>query len=235
MAGALSGDWDAQVRRGVVASVRQELGAPVSIILGYAEMLIEDAAQQDLAEFADDLRMSKQALENLTGAPVLGFRAPSFSLVPGVEWAFDVLLEEGYRYDSSIFPIRRRGYGYPGAPADPYLVRRAAGTLAEYPLATTGFGRIRLPAAGGGYLRQLPFALIRRAFANAEHDRRPATFYVHPWELDPDQPRVPVSLLTRARHYRGLSRTLPRVERLLSEFRFTTIASHLPALERTSA
>ena len=187
------------------------------------------------AEFAAELRMSKQALENLTGAPVLGFRAPSFSLVPGVEWAFDVLLEEGYRYDSSIFPIRRRGYGYPGAPSDPYLVRRDAGTLAEYPLATTGFGRLRLPAAGGGYLRQLPFALIRWAFANAENDRRPATFYIHPWELDPDQPRVPVSLLTRARHYRGLSRTLPRVERLLREFRFTTIASHLPALERTSA
>jgi polysaccharide deacetylase family protein (PEP-CTERM system associated) len=186
------------------------------------------------AEFAEELRMSKQSLESITGVPVLGYRAPSFSLVPGTEWAFDVLLAEGYRYDSSIFPVRRRGYGYPGAPADPYLVRRGDGTIAEYPLATTRVGRVRLPAAGGGYLRHLPFAFIRRAFANAVTDHRPATFYIHPWELDPDQPRVPVSLPTRLRHYRGLGNARARVERLLHEFRFTAIASHLPEMERAS-
>ncbi|HYL29765.1 MAG TPA: DUF3473 domain-containing protein, partial [Gemmatimonadales bacterium] len=158
--------------------------------------------------------------------PVFGFRAPSFSIVPGTEWAFDVLLEEGYRYDSSIFPIRRPDYGYPGAPADAYLIRRPAGTLLEIPLATTAVAGLRLPAAGGGYLRHLPLALIQRALREHADRRAPAMFYIHPWEIDPDQPRLAAPLLTRIRHYRGLARTLPRLERLLAEFRFTSVARH---------
>jgi polysaccharide deacetylase family protein (PEP-CTERM system associated) len=175
-------------------------------------------------EFREDVRSSKQALETASGRAVLGFRAPSFSIRPGGEWAFDVLLAEGYRYDSSVFPIRRPDYGYPGAPTTPYLVERAAGVLLEVPLATTRVAGLRLPAAGGAYLRQLPYGLTRRAFA--EHERRgdPATFYVHPWELDPEQPRLAVPWLTRLRHYRGLDRMQARVERLLGEFAFTSVA-----------
>jgi polysaccharide deacetylase family protein (PEP-CTERM system associated) len=178
--------------------------------------------------FREDIRSSKTALEDLVGAPVLGYRAPSFSIVPGGEWAFDVLLEEGYRYDSSVFPIQRRGYGYPGAPRAPYMIFRPSGVLHEFPLATTRLAGMTVPAAGGGYLRQLPFWLTRRAFADANRSGMPATFYIHPWEIDPDQPRFPVGALTRIRHYRGLSGVLPDITRLLTLFRFTSIRSHMP-------
>jgi polysaccharide deacetylase family protein (PEP-CTERM system associated) len=181
------------------------------------------------AAFREDVRASRLAIEDLTGAPVLGFRAPSFSIVPGTEWAFDVLVEEGFRYDSSLFPIRRRGYGYPSAPRDVHLIRRPAGELLEFPLATTSLAGATVPAAGGGYLRHFPFALIRRAFREASARAVQATLYVHPWEVDPDQPRLDVGLVTRFRHYRGLTRTLPRLDRLLAEFRFTSIASAIPA------
>ena len=175
------------------------------------------------AEFRDDVRSSKRILEDLIGKPVHGYRAPSFSIVPDTAWAFDVLLEEGFQYDSSVFPIRRPGYGFPGALRDPHEVHRAAGTLKEFPLATTTIAGIPVPAAGGGYLRQFPLFLIRRAFRQARARGTAATFYIHPWELDPDQPRLPVGAITRVRHYRGLSRTLGRIEQLLTEFPFTAI------------
>src|SRR5256885_2775758 len=103
--------------------------------------------------FRGDLRSSKQVLEDLTGHEVVGYRAPSFSIIPGWEWAFDVLIEEGYRYDSSLFPIRRRGYGYPDSPRGPHVIQRPRGKLAEFPLATTKILSYPVPAAGGGDLR----------------------------------------------------------------------------------
>ena len=183
------------------------------------------------AEFLDDVRSSKCEIEDVTGAPVLGYRAPSFSIIPGWEWAFDVLIEAGYRYDSSLFPIRRRGYGYPSAPRTPHVISRPCGKLAEFPLATTEILGYPVPAAGGGYLRQLPLAVIRRAFREASERGESATFYIHPWEIDPEQPRLAVSHLNRIRHYRGLDRALERIERLLEEFSFGSIASYLPAME----
>lgn len=180
-------------------------------------------------EFRDDVRAAKRALEDLVGAPVDGYRAPSFSISRATDWAFDVLLDEGFRYDSSVFPVHRPGYGIPGAPRDPHVLARAKGNLAEFPLATALVAGASLPAAGGGYLRHLPYALIRRAFAQADARGTPATFYIHPWEIDAGQPRLPVGLLTRMRHYRGLGRTLQRVRQLLQEFRFTSIASVMDA------
>jgi polysaccharide deacetylase family protein (PEP-CTERM system associated) len=181
--------------------------------------------------FREDIRSSKAALEDLVGTPVLGYRAPNFSIIPGCEWAFDILLEEGYRYDSSLFPIRRRGYGYPAAPRLPHVIECASGRLAEFPLATTSILAYPVPAAGGGYLRQFPYGLIHRAFQEATNRGESATFYIHPWEIDPGQPRLPVSSVNRIRHYRGLDGALPRVERLLEAFKFGPIASHLPRLE----
>ncbi len=177
-------------------------------------------------EFREEVRSSKAALEDVTGRPVFGFRAPTFSIVPGMEWAFDVLLEEGYRYDSSLFPIRRPDYGYPGCPPGVHMIRRLSGSLLELPMATTMLAGMRLPAAGGGYLRQLPYGLVARAFR--EHSARgtPGMFYIHPWEIDPDQPRLPGPALARLRQYVGLARTFPRLQRLLSEFRFTSVAGH---------
>ncbi|MBC7791070.1 MAG: DUF3473 domain-containing protein [Anaerolineae bacterium] len=174
--------------------------------------------------FREDVRSSKRLLEDLCGHPVIGYRAPSFSIVPGREWALDILIEEGYRYDSSLFPIHRSGYGYPHAPPVPHVLRRPSGALYEIPPATTVVAGVRIPAAGGGYLRQFPFGLIRRAFRENGALAIPAMFYIHPWEVDPGQPRIKVPWLTRIRHYRGLSRSLPKMERLLAEFRFTSVA-----------
>jgi polysaccharide deacetylase family protein (PEP-CTERM system associated) len=195
----------------------------------------EQVTAQARAEFLDDVRSSKCELEDVTGAPVLGYRAPSFSIIPGWEWAFDVLIEAGYRYDSSLFPIRRRGYGYPSALRTPHVIQRMSGKLAEFPLATTKILGYPVPAAGGGYLRQFPLAVIRRAFREASEHGESATFYIHPWEIDPDQPRLAVSHLNRIRHYRGLEGALERIERLLEEFSFGTIASYLPAMEGQAA
>lgn len=183
-------------------------------------------------EFRTEVRDSRALLQDCVGQPVVGYRAPSFSIIPGGEWAFDVLLEEGYQYDSSLFPIRRPDYGYPSAPPDPHYITRPSGRLLEIPLATTSMAGLRLPAAGGGYFRQLPYALTARALD--EHGARgaPAMFYIHPWEIDPQQPRLPAGFLTRLRHYRGLGRTMPRLERLLSEYQFTSVARHIAAAER---
>ena len=174
--------------------------------------------------FRDDLCRSKQALEDVSGQEVVGFRAPSFSIVPGREWALDILLEEGFRYDSSLFPIRRPGYGYPSAPTVPHTITRPAGKLLELPPAVLQLPGFRLPAAGGGYFRQFPYAVTRHAFRQIERAGQSGMFYIHPWELDPDQPRLPVGPVTRIRHYRGLDRTRSRLERLLSDFRFTSVA-----------
>ena len=185
--------------------------------------------QQTPVQFRDSVRRAKLQLEELTGAPVLGFRAPSYSIVPGYEWALDILLEEGHRYDSSLFPVRRRGYGYPNGFPDPHWLARPVGRLAEIPPTTLVWGGMRLPAAGGAYFRLLPYAVIRAALRQCESRGVPGTFYIHPWEIDHEQPRIEGSWLTRVRHYGGLRRTLPRLERLLREFDFRPICETVTA------
>jgi len=183
-------------------------------------------------QFRFSVRRTKDTLESITGEAVLGFRAPSFSIVPGREWALDVLLEEGYRYDSSLFPVRRPGgrYGYPDGESDPHWLERSSGVLAEIPPTTLAWGGLRLPAAGGAYFRLFPYALVRTAFERCGRRGVSGTFYIHPWEIDPDQPRLAVSWLTRVRHYGGLGRTTRQLERLLSDFRFTAVRDTLPIL-----
>jgi polysaccharide deacetylase family protein (PEP-CTERM system associated) len=166
-------------------------------------------------------------LEDLSGEPVCGYRAPSFSIVRGGEWALDILLEEGYRYDSSLYPVRRSGYGYAGGARDPHALERAHGALGEFPPATLQYGPAVIPAGGGAYFRLLPYMLTAGAIASAQRRGVPGTFYIHPWELDPDQPRLEVPLKTRLRHYGGLRRTLPRLRKLLSRFEFQPIAETL--------
>lgn len=185
---------------------------------------------QNPLEFRDSVRRTKHLLEDLTGAPVLGYRAPSYSIVPGREWALDILIEEGYRYDSSLFPVRRPGYGYPNGRSDPHWLERPVGRLAEVPPTTLRWGRVRLPAAGGAYFRLLPYALTRAALKQCERRGVPGTFYIHPWELDPAQPRLDVPWLTCVRHYGGLGRTAERLERLLGEFRFRPVWDTVVAL-----
>jgi polysaccharide deacetylase family protein (PEP-CTERM system associated) len=181
-------------------------------------------------ELRESIRRSKRFLEDLCGGEVAGFRAPSFSITRGMEWALDLLLEEGYRYDSSLFPVRRSGYGYTGGRRDPHWIDRPGGRIAEFPPATLRVAGINLPAAGGAYLRLLPFGLVHGALSSASSRRTPATLYVHPWEWDVDQPRFPVPMPTRVRHYGGLRRTWGRMERLLGSFRFRPIRDSLEEL-----
>jgi polysaccharide deacetylase family protein (PEP-CTERM system associated) len=180
--------------------------------------------EQTPEAFRDSVRRTKALLEDLVGRPCLGFRAPSYSIVTGCEWALDVLLEEGYRYDSSLFPVRRPGYGYAAGDRDPHWIERPAGRLLEVPPATLRRLGVNLPAAGGAYFRLLPYGLVRAALRDAERRGVPATFYIHPWEYDPEQPRFAVPALTRLRHYGGLGAMWRRLERLFGEFRFTSIA-----------
>ena len=186
-------------------------------------------------QFRASVRRSKGVLEQLTGTAVLGFRAPSFSIVPGREWALDILIEEGYAYDSSLFPVRRPGYGYPDGQPDPHWLERPSGRLVEIPPATLRWCGMQLPAAGGAYFRLLPYGLVRAALRQCEQRGRPGTFYIHSWELDPAQPRLDVSWATRVRHYGGLARTAQRLERLLREFRFTPLRGTVDALPSAGA
>jgi polysaccharide deacetylase family protein (PEP-CTERM system associated) len=216
--------WLAERKHGLVkriAAAGHEIASH-----GWWHRKVTQLSSQELRREVHD---TKHLLEDLSGSEVRGFRAPSFSIVPGSEWAFDVLLEEGYTWDSSLFPIRRPDYGYPSAPTRPHQIIRPSGTLLEIPLATVDVFGVRVPAAGGGYLRQLPYALTRAAARQASRRNHPGMFYIHPWEIDPGQPRLPVDWVTRVRHYRGLGLTLGRLERFLSEFRVISVADWLAA------
>jgi len=179
-------------------------------------------------EFRTQVRDSRTLLQDLTGQAVNGFRAPSFSIVPGGEWALEILVEEGYRYDSSLYPVRRTGYGYPGGCRDVHRLELKAGPLMEVPPATLRLGGANLPAGGGGTFRQFPYAMTRWAFQGASDRKEPTTFYLHPWELDPEHPVVQgIPWLTRLRHYRGLDRVDPRLGALFKDFRFQPIEQTL--------
>jgi polysaccharide deacetylase family protein (PEP-CTERM system associated) len=175
------------------------------------------ATELDRNAFDDDVLRAKCILEDLTGAAVNGYRAPSFSIGRENQWAFDALASAGYRYSSSVYPVRHDHYGMPDAPRFPYRVRPE---LLEIPVTTTRFFGQNLPAGGGGYFRFAPYEVSRWAIRRVNEDEgRSAIFYCHPWEFDPAQPRVPgIGLKTRFRHYLNLDRTEARLDRLLGDF-----------------
>ena len=188
---------------------------------GYGHCLVYHLSA---AEFAEDVRRAKAVLEDASGRSVVGYRAPSYSITPRSLWALDVLAQAGYEYDSSIFPIRHDRYGFPGAPRFPYRVCGRPRTIVEIPPSTVHVGGLTLPAAGGGYFRLLPYAWTRWGLSRINtQEGRPAVFYLHPWEIDPDQPRIRAGLIGRLRHYTNLRRTEARLRRLLREFRFGPI------------
>ena len=179
-------------------------------------------------QFREDLRAARTAIEDATGAPVVGYRAPSYSVIESSMWTLDVLIDEGFAYDASIFPIHHDRYGIPDSPRHPYVMRRPGGSLLEVPGSTVRLGGVNLPIGGGGYFRQLPYGWTRWGIDRVNRiERQPVTFYTHPWELDPDQPRMQVGTATRLRHYRGLGRTADRLSRLLRDFRFDSVTSAL--------
>lgn len=186
--------------------------------------------------FRDDLRRAADAIEAACGTRPRGFRAPSFSIAESNLWAYDVLREEGYLFSSSVFPVRHDRYGMPSFPRKPVHLEGADGrTIVEFPMTTWRVLGRNLPVAGGGWLRFLPPAVIHRAFRAANAEGTPACLYVHPWEVDPDQPRVAVPMGARFRHYLNLSRTARRLERCLDAFRFSTVSETLAAYEETTS
>jgi polysaccharide deacetylase family protein (PEP-CTERM system associated) len=188
---------------------------------GYEHRLIYTQTPE---QFREDVRRARNALEDLTGMPVDGYRAPSYSITAESLWAFDVLIEEGFRYDSSIFPIHHDRYGMPKAERFPHIVRSAGGEIVEFPPSTLRLCGINFPISGGGYFRLLPYGVFSRGVARLnQQEKQSAIFFIHPWEVDPAQPVVPASRLNHWRHRINLHRTLPRLERLLSDFRFAPV------------
>jgi polysaccharide deacetylase family protein (PEP-CTERM system associated) len=179
------------------------------------------------ATFREDVTNSKQALEDLTGQEVLGYRAPTFSVVRRTAWAIDVLAELGFLYDSSIYPVRHDRYGVPDAPRSSYLVEGPSNSLLEIPPLTWRLPGVNLPAAGGGYFRLFPPFVMERAIRQAWHSgsHPAAMLYFHPWEFDPDQPKLPLGRLSRFRTYVGIKTSRGRLEALLKRHQFTQAAT----------
>lgn len=177
-------------------------------------------------EFRADVRRSKAVVEDVAGSPVVAYRAPSFSITRKSLWALDVLREEGFLYDSSIFPVRHGRYGIPDAPSIPH---RVSVGLTEVPPSTiTLLGHERVGIAGGGYLRLLPFRALMMAYDSLVSSDVPLVLYVHPWEMDVDQPRFNLGPVTSARHYWGTRHVEGRMELILKRFGFGTIGGALP-------
>ncbi len=181
------------------------------------------------AQFREETKRSKQLLEDLTGARVAGYRAASFSITAESQWALDILIELGFEYDSSIFPVRHDRYGMPGAPRFPSVMTRSTGeSLVEFPMSTASYLGLRVPISGGGYFRLLPYWFVRAGLQRVNRsEQQPFTFYLHPWEIDVDQPRVKVDWLSRFRHYTNLDSCEARLRRLLGEFQFASMRTVL--------
>ena len=204
---------------------------------GYRHQVIYD---QTPKQFQEDIKTSKQILEDLTGEEVIGYRAPTYSITKKNMWALNILAEEGYKYDSSIFPIRHDYYGMPSAPRFPFIWNLNGNKpkinqlnnptnpnmLFEFPISTVKlFGR-NLPCSGGGYFRLFPYSFIKAGLKRINNEGSPFIFYLHPWELDPDIPRTKnLSHLARFRTYVNLNKTESRFKKLISRFRFSSIKS----------
>jgi polysaccharide deacetylase family protein (PEP-CTERM system associated) len=185
----------------------------------------ELVSRQTPQEFLGDVRRAKALLEDITGEPVVGYRAPNFSISRDQAWAYEILLAEGFRYDSSTYPIRHDSYGDSDAPRFHYEVfRKGSARLIEFPIATTRVLGVNLPIGGGGYFRLLPMALTRAGIRRVNaRERQPVLFYFHPWELDPHQPRPAMPWRNRIRHYIGMAREEKKLARLFRDIRFTAI------------
>jgi len=213
--GEVAAEHPALIRR--IAAAGHEIACH-----GYHHELVSGQQPQ---EFREGVRRAKDLLEELAGQPVLGYRAPSFSITATESWAYDLLLEMGFRYDSSSYPIRHDRYGNARGPRFPYVIRdNGIGGLLEFPIGTTRLFGTNLPIGGGGYFRLLPFPVIRWGISRVNRsERAPALFYIHPWEVDRGLPRPPMAWLHRFRHYVGIARTEAKLGTLLQVFRFTTV------------
>jgi len=188
---------------------------------GYSHQLIY---KQDQQTFYDETRRARDILEDITNRKVSGYRAASYSITRQSLWALDVLAELGFEYDSSIVPVHHDLYGIPDMPRSPHILTSPKGhELIEFPPSTLSLPGMNLPVAGGGYFRLYPYWFTRAALKRVNsHDNLPFIFYLHPWEVDPQQPRISARWFSRFRHYNNLDKCYPRLERLLQDFDFTT-------------
>ena len=210
---------------------------------GYGHQVIY---HQKPEEFQKDVATSKKILEDLTGSEIMGYRAPTYSITENSLWALNILADAGYKYDSSIFPIKHDYYGIPSAPRFPFIwnlngdkpeillnheseaEKQGLRFLREFPVSTVKLFNYNFPCSGGGYFRLLPYFITRNSLRHINKEKEPFMFYLHPWELDPDIPVIKkISPVSRFRTYVNLSRTKPRFERLLREFSFSPLSAFL--------
>ena len=208
--------WNAERMPWLVEAIRRR-GHEIASH-GYGHHLVH---RQTPAAFAEDLGRSLRILRAITGEPVRGYRAPSFSITRESAWALSALTEQGVEYDSSILPVRRAYGGIPGAPRAPWVMRDGAGrSMVELPPSTLRILGRTVPFSGGGYLRLFPYAVVRRGLRYLNRAGLPGVVYLHPWELDPGHPVVPARREHRFQHYVNLHRTEAKLRRLLGDFRF---------------
>jgi len=210
--------WVAERHPGLVRRIRDE-GHEIATH-GYGHWLVYELTPE---QFRHDLLRSLDIIQNIIGEKVLGFRAPSFSITKQSLWALDILQDCGLKYDSSIYPARpliHNRYGFPGAPVAPHLIRPG---LWEFPMTIVHWLGMNLPIGGGGWFRHYPYLITRWGLSKANAEARPSIVYLHPWELDPEQPRIKCSLWRQFLHYRNLDETERRLKKLYQEFSFAPV------------
>lgn len=197
---------------------------------GYSHQLIYN---QSPSVFRSETRKAKNIIEDIIGNPIHGYRAASYSITKHSLWALDILVEEGFIWDSSIFPVYHDNYGIPETPTEPYCIQtQNGGTITEFPITTAHLLGMAIPAAGGGYFRQFPYSVFKFLFDQASRGK-PNVFYIHPWELDPNQPRFNnASWFSKFRHYTNLHKSESRLQQLLTDFNFSTIAESLSKFKK---
>ena len=210
--------WVAERHPGLVKDLAQQ-GHEIASH-GYGHELVHTQTPQ---QFREDVSRSKHILEDLIGKPVLGYRAPSFSITPQTEWAIRILIEEEYRYDSSIYNRFRSAPGTATANSGTYRIETEVGAIWEISPSTTNACGFQLPVAGGGYFRLLPYSASKMFLKNLEKQGSQLVIYLHPWELDPEQPRMDGPMLSKVRHYLNLNKTEQRLRWLLRDFSFAPI------------
>lgn len=216
--------WVAEHHTGLVKLIHSQ-GHEVACH-GYSHQVIY---RQDAATFRDDVSRAKSILEDATGEPVIGYRAPTYSITDKTLWAIETLEDLGFRYDSSIFPIYHDNYGIPGAPRFPYVLPNSR--LVEFPISTVRIGPLNLPLSGGGYFRLIPYPLLRAGLRSLNTAAKPFVFYIHPWEINPETPRVPgMDAFSRFRTYTGMRGAFGKFTRLVEDFPFAPVREVLSNL-----
>ncbi|PCJ89282.1 MAG: polysaccharide deacetylase family protein [Thiotrichaceae bacterium] len=221
--------WVADRAGGLIMEIAQR-GHEVACH-GYSHQLVYN---QTIDVFREETIRAKNILEDIIQQPVRGYRAASYSITSRSLWALDILAEVGFDYDSSIFPVRHDRYGIPDTPEHPYRLMTPAGrSIIEFPLSTARVFNYRLPIAGGGYFRLYPYWLSKAGLTQVNRRQNPFIFYLHPWEVDPQQPRIAASWFSRFRHYNNLDKCEPRLRKLMTDFRFGTTWDILKTLDLT--